>query len=311
MNIFQGVNHLGNNRGGVLSIGNFDGVHRGHQSMIRTLVQQAKKRDVPSIVMTFSPSPIEILKPEYAPPRLTTLERKTELLASLGVDCLVIFPASKEFLSLSADQFFKQIIQEAVDAKCLVEGENFFFGKDRAGNVETLFQFCNSAKIDFIVADSVFHQNELISSSRIRIAITQGEVKTAAELLGETYQVAGVVVPGAARGREIGFPTANLEQIETLLPKQGVYAGRATVDGTAYPAAINIGANPTFKESDSKMEVHLIGFSGDLYDQQLKVDFFKRLRDVVEFKNSKELQTQLANDVEETNREFHRLFKNC
>lgn len=292
---FEGIEEL---RGGYVSIGNFDGVHVGHQLMLRTLVQQATRENVPSVVLTFDPHPISLLRPSQAPPLLTTMEQRGELFESLGVEHLIIYPTDHAFLDLEPRKFFETIVRRELCAKGLVEGPNFFYGKDRAGSVETLRVASETAGIEFTVIPPVRVEGRLVSSSAVREVLLQGNVKTAAGLLGRAYAVSGEVVHGAARGRTIGFPTANLQGVATLLPRDGVYAGAVIVGGRKYRGAINLGANPTFQEEQRKFEIHILDFNGDLYGSMLSVEFIERIRDTRPFDSLQELLDQLHRDVE-------------
>jgi riboflavin kinase/FMN adenylyltransferase len=211
---------------------------------------------------------------------------------------VIAYPTDWDLLRLTPEQFFTKILREEMHAAGLVEGPNFFFGHNRAGNVETLRAFCAAAGLAFEVVPPTYVGSRLASSSEVRSLIAGGQLAEAVELLGHPYRVRGMVSRGAARGRTIGFPTANLTGIETLLPPDGVYAGITHVLGAACPAAIHIGPNPTFGESERKVEVHVIGFSGDLYDSDLNVDFVDRVRDTKRFERSEELPKQLERDVE-------------
>ena len=283
--------------GAYVSIGNFDGVHRGHRTMIARLIELARRDGVPAVVMTFSPHPIEILRPHAAPPPLTTLERKAQLLAGCGVDCVIAYPTDRALLQLTPDEFFQSILLTQLRARGMVEGENFFYGHDRAGNVETLRAACESAGMSLDIITPVRLGSRVVSSSVIRKLVAEGDVAQAAELLGSRYQLRGRVVAGAARGRTIGFPTANLVDVATEFPKDGVYAGQVTWQKQPVRAAINIGGTPTFAEQQRKFEVHLIDFQGDLYDQILEVEFIDRLRDTRPFGSVEELVAQLRIDV--------------
>ncbi|REJ95947.1 MAG: bifunctional riboflavin kinase/FAD synthetase [Planctomycetota bacterium] len=285
-------------RGGLLSIGNFDGVHRGHQRIISTLTAAARERGRPAVVMTFEPHPIRVLAPDRAPPQLSTLDRKAELLEQLGVDCLIAMPTDRALLDLSPEEFFSQVVRGEIDASGMVEGENFCFGRDRAGTVETLDRLCRESGISLTVVNHVSLGDLTVSSSAVRKAISEGRVAEAVAMLGHPYRVRGRVEPGAARGGAIGFPTANLSGVETLLPADGVYAGVAEVDGVRYAAAVHLGANPTFGETKRKLEVHLIDYSGGpLYDRELAVDLIDRVRGTLDFGDAAALQTQLRADI--------------
>ncbi len=297
MKLLHGFDDPAAYRGGYVAIGNFDGVHRGHQSMITSLVRRARADAVPAVVLTFDPHPINILRPGKAPPSLSTLRRKADLLRSSRVDCMIAYPTDTDLLNLTADQFFQQIVREELDAQGLVEGPNFFFGHNRAGSVDTLRRLCAASDMTLEVVAPVNVGDRLVSSSTIRSLISDGLLTDAIEMLGHSYRVTGTVTHGAARGQTIGYPTANLTDVETLLPRDGVYVGVAVVDGADYPAAVNLGANPTFDESLRKFEAHLIGFQGDLYGQELEVDFLDRIRDTIEFDSVDALKQQLARDV--------------
>lgn len=297
MKLLHGFDDPAAYQGAYVSIGNFDGVHRGHRTMIARLIELARRDGVPAVVMTFSPHPIEILRPQHAPPPLTTLERKAELLGECGVDCVIAYPTDRALLQLTPDEFFRSIMLTKLQARGMVEGDNFFYGHDRAGNVQTLKAACDAAGMTLDVITPVRLGSRVVSSSVIRKLVAEGEVAEAAELLGSRYQLRGRVTTGAARGRTIGFPTANLIDVVTEFPKDGVYAGQVVVQNRSVRAAINIGSNPTFAEHQRKFEVHLIDFQGDLYGQVLSVEFLARLRDTRPFGSVEELVAQLQNDV--------------
>jgi riboflavin kinase/FMN adenylyltransferase len=287
-------------RGAAVAIGNFDGVHRGHARLVERLIASAKTIDGPAIVFTFDPHPARLLRPEAAPMPLVWTERKIEILAEMGADAVVVYPTSREFLELDARQFFDRIVREKLAAKAMVEGPNFYFGHNRSGNVEVLRQFCEEAGLSFEVTDPVEIGGQPVSSSRVRKLIQAGHVEAADDLLGRPYRIRGLVVRGAQRGSKLGFPTANVARIDTLLPPDGIYAGKALVEQTAYPAAISLGTNPTFGEQSLKVEVFLLDFDGDLYDRPLQVDFITRLRDTIKFDSAEKLIDQMKADVEQT-----------
>ena len=282
---------------GAVAIGNFDGVHRGHARLIERLRQKASEVGGAATVFTFDPHPVVVLRPEAAPPPLTWVERKAELLKDLGVDAVIAFPTDLALLRLSPREFFDRVVANSLGAKAVVEGPNFRFGHGRAGDIPLLREFCRQAGVALEVVEPMTDGDGTISSSRVRDRIRLGDVDTARQMLTQPYRVRGMVTHGARRGGSLGFPTANLEAVDTLLPGLGVYAGRACAAGRSWPAAINIGPNPTFGEHGSKFEVHLIGFDGSLYGQPLEVDFLSRLRDIHPFGSSEELTRQLQADV--------------
>ncbi|QDU09237.1 bifunctional riboflavin kinase/FAD synthetase [Gimesia aquarii] len=296
--LIRGLNGFDACLGGILSIGNFDGVHRGHQLIIQTLIQQARSQNLPAIVFTFDPHPIHLLRPEFAPPELMGIEDRAAILQSLGVDFVIAYPTDHALLRLSPEEFFQQVLIDQLKVKGLVEGPNFYFGKDRSGDVSLLQQLCARAGLSFEVVEPDICDGRMISSSEVRNAIQSGNLTPATEMLGRLYQVKGTVVHGDERGRLLGFPTANLSEVSTLLPGEGVYCGFGIVGEDRYPAAIHIGTNPTFEKSEKKVEVYLIGFSEEIYDQNLKVEFLEKLRETETFSDVETLKAQLAIDVE-------------
>lgn len=286
-------------RGGVISIGNFDGVHRGHAALLRRVRRLADELGGPAVVVILDPHPAAILRPEKAPAKLTWLERRAELLEPLGIDYLVACPIDREFLQLSAETFFENLVLKELAAKGVVEGPNFFFGHRRGGNVETLRELCERHRIACRIADATEAGEALISSTRIREAIREGDVEAAAQMLGRPHRIRGRVVVGAGRGRQIGFPTANLSDIDVLTPGVGVYGGRVWTPDSVHVAAIHIGPNPTFEnDSQTKIEVHLLDYTGDLYDRPLLVDFLSHVRDIARFDSAEQLCEQLARDMQ-------------
>ena len=295
-------------RGGAVAIGNFDGVHRGHARIVERLIAQARRVGGPAVVFTFDPHPVRLLRPHEAPPPLTWTDRKAQLLVELGIDSMIAYPTDEELLKLSARDFFDQIVRERLDARAMVEGPNFYFGRDRSGTIEVLREFTQAADMQLEVVEPVVIDGDYVSSSRVRKLIVAGDMAAAAHLLTRPYRIRGMVAHGAGRGAKIGFATANVEAIDTLLPAAGVYAGIGTRGETTWPAAINIGPNPTFGEHALKVEAHLIGCHEPLYGQPLEVDFLSRIREVQTFPGVEALKQQLKQDVAAAERvvEAHR-----
>ncbi|HEX3602383.1 MAG TPA: bifunctional riboflavin kinase/FAD synthetase [Lacipirellulaceae bacterium] len=289
-------------RGGAVSIGNFDGVHRGHVAIVRRLIERAAAVGGPAIVFTFDPHPVRLLRPDQCPPPLTWTERKAQLLAAQGVDWIVAYPTDEALLALSAAEFFDEIVLAKLSAKALVEGPNFFFGHHREGNVERLADLSRKAGISLDVVEPVVLDGAIVSSSRVRDLIRLGNVEEAARMLSAPYRIRGMVTHGAGRGAKIGFPTANLSAIDTLIPALGVYAGVAWVNGSSHAAAINLGPSPTFGDAVVRVEVHLIDYHESLYGEPLEVDFVARLRDIRPFDSPAALIAQLRQDVEQAKR---------
>ncbi len=280
-------------RGGALTIGNFDGVHVGHQALLAETIRQAR----PAVAVTFNPHPIQILRPQRVQPFLSTLADRAALIQQYGVDHVLILQTSPALLQLRARAFFEQIVVDGLRAKFLVEGFTFAFGHKREGTIEVLKQLCAEKNVRLSLIPPREVNGQPVSSSRVRDELLAGRVDVAQQMLARPYRIAGIVGTGAKRGATLGFPTANLHDIATLIPGNGVYAVRATVDGAVWPAAANVGPNPTFGENARKIEVHLIGFSGQLYEKRLSVDFVQKIRDTKPFANVPELVAQIKDDV--------------
>lgn len=289
-------------RHGAVTIGNFDGVHRGHARIIERLIAKAREVGGPAVVFTFDPHPVRLLRPDAAPPPLTWTDRKAELLSELGVTATIAYPTDESLLSLSPEQFCERIVRQQLGARAMVEGPNFYFGHRRAGNIELLEALCDQSGIALEVVQPLVVGSEYVSSSRVRAAIAAGDVDLARQLLTRPYRIRGMVTHGAGRGAKIGFPTANVSAVDTLLPGHGVYAANAVTAQGNWPAAVSIGPNPTFAEQDVKVEAHLIGFDGSLYGQPLELDFLARLRGVRPFDSVAALQMQLTSDIEAARR---------
>jgi riboflavin kinase / FMN adenylyltransferase len=289
-------------RGGAVAIGNFDGVHRGHVAIVERLLERAKAVRGPAIVFTFDPHPVRLLRPEQSPPPLTWTERKAELLKANGVDWIVAYPTDQALLHLSAQDFFEQIVRGTLDSRAMVEGANFYFGHNREGTIGRLKELTSAAGMSLDVVEPVEIDGAIVSSSRVRQLIAAGDLAAANRLLSQPYRIRGIVTHGAGRGAKIGFPTANLAGIDTLLPGAGVYAGRAWVSGERWPAAINLGTSPTFDDDSLRVEIHLIGQQESLYGLPMEVDFLTRLRDIRPFPSVDALVEQLKADVDEAKR---------
>ena len=281
-----------------VAVGNFDGVHRGHAAIVARLCAAARRLGIPSVVLSFDPHPATILRPATAPVPLTTARRRANLLEALGVDAVLVQPADRDLMALSAERFFTDVLRGRLGARAVVEGADFRFGAGRSGDVELLGRLCAADAVEFETVSPVVVDGLPVSSSRVRGLVAAGAVRDAADLLTAPYRLSGRVATGARRGAALGFPTANLADVATLLPGVGVYAGRAVLpDGAIHPAAIHVGPNVSFGETRVTVEAHLIGFSGSLYGAALDVDFLDRLRDTVRFDSIDALRTQLAADA--------------
>jgi riboflavin kinase/FMN adenylyltransferase len=286
-------------RAGVLTIGNFDGVHLGHQALLTEAMRQARLRGVPCIAVTFDPHPAQLLRPERQHLPLTSSNERTTLLQQYGVDHVLVLQTSPELLQLSAREFFEQVVVDRLQAVGMVEGYSFGFGKNREGTTEILQQFCAEKQVFLTLLPPCEVTGMPVSSSRVRQELLAGLVHLVVKLLGRPYRISGIVGKGQQRGATLGFPTANLDHVTTLIPGNGVYAVRVLHADKSWPAAANVGPNPTFGENARKIEVHLLGYTGDLYDHPLTVDFIAKIRDTRPFTNAHELSKQINSDVAE------------
>lgn len=291
-----------NCRGGAVTVGNFDGVHRGHIALLAEVRRQAATVRGPAVVVTFDPHPLQLLRPEQFRPILTPPAYRAALLLEAGADEVLVLRTTPELLHLSAEEFFDQILHRGVGLQALVEGEDFHFGRGRAGDVGLLRSLCQQAGVHLSVIAPVMLDGVVVSSSRVRDALGRGDVAMAAQLLGRLHRLHGRVGTGQKRGRTLGFPTANLEALTNFAPGDGVYAVRVPLGAHVWAGAANLGPNPTFAEAARKVEVHLIDYHGDLYGQDLAVDFIARLRDTRPFAGLDDLREQLRRDVEQARR---------
>lgn len=288
-------------RGSVVSIGNFDGVHRGHQRILESAQGlRSSSESSRQAVVTFEPHPLTVLRPERVPPRLTTAGMKRDLLAAAGVDEYVVLPPEPEVLNLSAEQFW-EILRDDLHVAHLVEGESFYFGKNRGGSIQKLRQWTTGTSVQLHVVESVTAplldlKIAPVSSSLIRWLLQGGRVREAAICLGRPLILEGEVVQGYQRGRTIGVPTANLNCPSLMIPADGVYAARCSVEGVMYPVGLSIGTMPTFGENRRQIEAHLIGYSGDLYGQTLRVEVLDWLREQWKFNGVEPLLAQIHRD---------------
>ncbi|RII08005.1 Riboflavin biosynthesis protein RibF [Streptomyces sp. YIM 130001] len=287
----------------VVTIGSYDGVHRGHQLIIGRTVERARELGVPSVVVTFDPHPSEVVRPGSHPPLLAPHHRRAELMADLGVDALLILPFTAEFSKLSPADFVVKVLVDKLHARVVVEGPNFRFGHKAAGNVALLTELGTTYDYEVEVNDlrvtGEAGGGEPFSSTLTRRLVAEGDVAGAAEILGRPHRVEGVVVRGAQRGRELGFPTANVETLpHTAIPADGVYAGWLEVAGEAMPAAISVGTNPQFDGTERTVEAYAIDRVGlDLYGLHVAVDFLAFVRGQRKFDSLEQLLEAMGEDV--------------
>ena len=296
-------------RGGVGTIGNFDGVHRGQRSALDLVVARAEELGVPSIVITFDPHPVAVLRPEQAPTLLTTLQQKEKLLEEAGVSVVLVVRFTPEFSKLPARRFVREFLHEKLDLKEIYVGSSFVFGHGREGDLSLLREMGESFGFRAFGVDEVSQGGERISSSRIRRAISEGRVADALEMLGRPYSISGVIARGDRMGKRLGWPTINLVPENKLLPLDGVYAGR--VFFPTFPAAFdcvtNIGTRPTVYENYQRVvESHILDFKSDVYGERVELSFYKRLREERIFPTVMDLSAQIGRDVESTREYFAR-----
>lgn len=284
----------------VVSVGNFDGVHRGHQALARVVAAEARAHSAAAVVLTFDPHPSRVLAPERAPATLMSLEQRAEALAPLGIDRLVALPFTRALAAESPGAFARRVLAESLAAREVVVGASFRFGRGRAGDVESLERLGRELGFRVTAVPPVLEAGSPISSTRVREALAAGDVRAASALLGRPYFVDGAVARGAGRGRGLGFPTANLELLNETLPAAGVYACVSLIPGEperAVPAVVNLGRRPTFGGGALLLEAHLLDFAEDLYGRRMRVRFAERVRDERRFDGPEALRAQIALDV--------------
>ena len=282
----------------VITIGNFDGVHLGHRAILARVVQRARELEAQSVAVTFEPHPLKVLRPEVDMPLLTTPAQKIKLLDLAGLEAVVVLPFTPEFAGIPAREFVQRYFLERLRIREVVVGHDYCFGRGREGNIELLEAMGRQHGFTVQVVWAVEMEGAVVSSSLIRAMLRLGKVTEAARLLGRAYEVQGKVVPGKGRGAKLlGIPTANIRPENELLPATGIYAVRVHRGGEVLPGAANIGICPTFENGEFSLEVHLLDFAGDLYDESLGVDFVARLREERRFPSIEALAAQIQADI--------------
>jgi len=286
----------------VITIGNFDGVHIGHQALFHEVIEKADLLGSTSLAMTFEPHPIRVLKKNGHPPLLTPFNQKVALIAKSGIDALISIPFTREFAAITAKEFVYDVLLGRIGMRVIVVGKDYTFGKNRQGNLNLLKSYAEAFDFEVDVVDWVPISNskpQRISSTRIRELLLDGDVHKAQKLLGRYYQVSGSVIPGRNRGGKLlGFPTANIQLTDELCPKTGIYAVSVNCLGKRYLGVANIGYSPTFEDQEFTIEVHILDFDSDLYGKSITIKFIERIRDEIKFSGISELSDQIARDVE-------------
>ena len=302
MEKFYGANRLPDKykNNVVLALGNFDGVHLGHQRVIENAIGMARNLNCLAGALIFHPHPVKVLNPDRAFPLITDLETKTDLLEKLGLDFIVVEPFDRQLAEMSPISFIKSYFEEIIKVKGIVAGYDYTFGHKAGGNKKLLEEWGGRNQVTVSICSPIMVEGEPVSSSIIRKKIKDGETEKAARLLNYYFFRKGPVVPGSGRGRHLGFPTANLEvSPELLLPGEGVYLTLVQVGSSTYFGATNVGRCPTFAANDITVEVNLLDYTGDLYGQWLTLYFIKKIREEKAFSSGEELKLQLKSDIEQ------------
>lgn len=285
----------------VITVGNFDGVHIGHQALFHEVIEKSDAINGTAIAMTFEPHPMRVLKKNNHPPLITLYEQKEELIERSGIDVLICIPFTKKFASLSAEEFIKDLLIKKIGMKAIIVGEDYTFGKNREGNLTVLKSYAAQLGYEVIVAEWIKATRNVpdrISSTRVRKLVMAGEIEMARKMLGRHYQIRGLVVKGRDRGGKLlGIPTANLNLQDELCPKTGIYAVTVEYHNRLYKGVANIGYSPTFNDNEFTVEVHILEFNENIYDQKIRVNFIERIRDEKKFGDIAELKNQINQDI--------------
>ena len=307
MRLFHGTENAEIQRPTVLTLGVFDGLHLGHQLVMRTVVEQARELNAVPTVITFDPHPRAVLHPESAPPLLQTLDQKVEGFGVLGIQQTIVVRFTEEFSKISAHDFLRDVVKERLHAKEVYLGKGFAFGHNREGNIDLLTRV--GSELGFVAGEvpEIRLRERRVSSSRIRELLAQGKVNLARRMLGRPYGVEGLVERGAERGRQLGFPTANLHPHNRVIPQNGVYVTGTLIEGQWHRSVTNLGVRPTFGvEKEPSVETFVMNWAGDLYGDVVRVRFLRRLRDERKFGSIEELKAQIGQDVARAQSYFER-----
>lgn len=296
MNIIHSLKNFSqSDRQTAIAIGNFDGVHLGHRKILNFLDEQARKNNLTSLILTFWPHPGKITNKGQIR-LIQTLAQRLEKISQFRVHTVLILPFTKALADLSAQDFISSIVVDTLKAHIIIVGENFRFGKDRKGSIKTLRSLVARGNFSVHSMPSVFRDDMMVSSSKIRQYIVKGKIRRANDFLGEPFEVEGRVIKGKSRGTNLGFPTANISTENEIIPL-GVFITKALFDGKTYPSLTNVGTSPTFGKKDSHIETHIINFRHDLYGNRIKIQFVDKIRDEIKFDTPEKLSEQIHKDL--------------
>jgi len=297
MQVFESLDIAEQFANPILTIGSYDGLHVGHKKIIDRVREKALAINGTAVLMTFDPHPLRVIRPDKVVGMVTPVYLKKKLIEEAGIDVLFVLPFNDEFRLITPEEFVRRILVETLAIKGLIVGYDFKFGRQGKGTIDDLRTLSGRYGYSFEVQSPITLDGEKVGSNRIRKMIAEGEVEKAGRHLGRPYMIEGLVVPGEARGRSIGFPTVNLQTEFELVPKRGVYITSVRIDGVERPAVTNIGYNPTFDGTRRTIETHILDFSGDLYGKGAALYFLQRVRDEVKFRSVDELKTRIGADV--------------
>jgi riboflavin kinase / FMN adenylyltransferase len=293
-------------RRAALSVGNFDGLHLGHQKILRQVIERAQAQQAIAGVITFDPHPLKVLRPGQAPPLVETMNQRMEGFAAIGLEAALVLRFDRALAALSPEEFVRGVLVDELKTAAVLVGQNFRFGQRQEGNVETLAELGRRFGFSVQIVEPVMIDGEFVSSSGVRSAVAEGRVAHAARLLGRPFALTGQIIRGAGRGATVVFPTLNLAPEQELLPKVGVYTTETRLEGRLYRSATNVGFRPTFDGTLLGVESHLFDFSQEITQGRLEVRFWERLRDERKFSSPAELRAQIATDLHQARDYFRR-----
>ena len=298
MKTIHGIENFPASEGSIVTIGTFDGVHLGHQQILKQLIDTSQQSKLKSVLLTFFPHPRMVLQPDISMHLIQTIEEREKALRKTGLDYLVIHPFSEKFSRLSADDYVKQVLVDKLNVRKVVVGYDHRFGRNRTASLEDMYNYADIYDFEVIEIDAKKIKSTAVSSTKIRKAIDEGDIALANSYLGDPFTLEGVVVHGDKRGRELSYPTANIElqNKHKIIPKQGVYLIQSDIDNQVVYGMMNIGTKPTFDTTNPSIEVHFFDWNGDLYDQTLQVKLLKWIREEQKFDSVEELQAQIHAD---------------